>query len=88
MEIIKKIISSILIIPVRLYKILISPFLPQACRHVPTCSTYAIEALKVHGPIKGLWLATKRIAKCNPWGTSGYDPVPPKRVYKFKKYKY
>jgi putative membrane protein insertion efficiency factor len=45
---------------------------------VPTCSTYAVEAIKIHGPFKGFWLATKRIARCHPWGTSGYDPVPPK----------
>ncbi len=87
MKIIKLILSTILIIPVKFYQLFISPVLPQTCRHVPTCSNYTIEALKVHGPIKGGWLSMKRIAKCNPWGTSGYDPVPPKRVYKFKKYK-
>lgn len=66
----------ILLIPIKLYKYLISPFLPMACRYTPSCSTYAVEALKKHGPIKGLYLAIKRILSCNPWGGSGYDPVP------------
>jgi len=85
---IKLILSGILIIPVKIYQFFISPILPQTCRHVPSCSNYTIEALKTHGPIKGSWLSAKRITKCNPWGTSGYDPVPPKgKVFKFKKYK-
>lgn len=87
MRIIKRFLSTILIIPVKFYQLFISPFLPKSCRHIPSCSNYTIEALKVHGPIKGLWLSIKRIARCNPWGTSGYDPVPPKKVYKFKEYK-
>lgn len=49
-----------------------------SCRHIPTCSNYAIEALEKHGSIKGLSLSVKRILRCNPWGTSGYDPVPKK----------
>ncbi len=68
----------IVLIPVYFYKYAISPFTPASCRHIPTCSTYAVEAVKIHGPSKGFWLATKRIARCHPWGTSGYDPVPPK----------
>jgi hypothetical protein len=63
---------------VRFYQKGISPFLPSACRYSPTCSQYMIEALQTHGLFKGLWLGTKRIASCNPWGGSGYDPVPPK----------
>lgn len=51
----------------------------DSCRHQPTCSNYAIEAIKVHESIKGSLLATKRIIKCNPWGTYGYDPVPKKK---------
>ncbi|MBR5824574.1 MAG: membrane protein insertion efficiency factor YidD, partial [Paludibacteraceae bacterium] len=54
----------------------ISPLFPPTCRFTPTCSQYAIEAIKKHGPFKGLWLAVKRIARCHPWGGSGYDPVP------------
>ena len=69
---------GILILPVRIYQWIISPWLPKTCRYHPTCSQYAIEALRVHGPITGLLLGTKRILSCNPWGGQGYDPVPPK----------
>ncbi len=51
----------------------------DSCRHIPTCSNYAIEAIKEHGSIKGSLLTIKRILKCNPFGTSGYDPVPKRR---------
>lgn len=61
---------------VRFYQLFISPFLAPRCRYQPTCSQYAIEALQLHGGIKGGWLAAKRIAKCHPWGGFGYDPVP------------
>lgn len=71
-------ITSILILPVRFYQLAVSPYLHPSCRHIPTCSNYTIEALKMHGPIKGSWFAIRRILKCNPWGTSGFDPVPPK----------
>lgn len=72
----KKLVTKILLLPIYFYKYSISPMLPPSCRYTPTCSEYAIQALKKHGPIKGLWLATKRIASCHPWGGSGYDPVP------------
>jgi uncharacterized protein len=75
-KLINIIIVNILIIPVKIYKYVISPVLPNACRYTPTCSEYAIEALKKHGPVKGIYLAVKRIISCNPWGGSGYDPVP------------
>ncbi|MCB1012418.1 MAG: membrane protein insertion efficiency factor YidD [Microthrixaceae bacterium] len=61
--------------PVRWYQ-MASEGRPSPCRHVPSCSTYALEALEAHGAIKGGWLSVKRIARCQPWGTSGYDPVP------------
>ncbi|MDE5900883.1 MAG: membrane protein insertion efficiency factor YidD [Muribaculaceae bacterium] len=64
------------IIPVRLYQLIISPMLPPSCRFTPTCSQYAVEALEKHGVVKGGWLTLKRIARCHPWGGSGYDPVP------------
>lgn len=70
------IISRILIAPVRLYQVALSPLLPPSCRYTPSCSTYAVEALARHGPVKGLWLAVRRIGRCHPWGASGYDPVP------------
>ncbi|MBO5296003.1 MAG: membrane protein insertion efficiency factor YidD [Candidatus Homeothermus sp.] len=72
----KRLIVAILILPVRFYQLAISPMLPPSCRYVPTCSQYTIEALRKHGPVKGLWLAVKRILRCHPWGGSGYDPVP------------
>ncbi|PHQ29541.1 membrane protein insertion efficiency factor YidD [Leeuwenhoekiella nanhaiensis] len=73
----KKFAQSLLIVPIRLYQRLLSPLLPPSCRYTPTCSHYSVEAIQKHGPIKGFWLAAKRIASCNPWGGSGYDPVPP-----------
>jgi len=76
MKQLKRIISNILIIPVKVYQIIISPYFPPSCRYTPTCSNYCIEALKKHGPLKGLWLSMKRVASCNPWGGHGYDPVP------------
>ena len=60
----------------RLYRLLISPWLGANCRFDPSCSSYAIEALQRYGILKGGWLAVKRIARCHPWGGSGYDPVP------------
>lgn len=72
----KYLISQFLILLFTIYKYSISPMLPKACRYTPTCSTYAIEAVKKHGPFKGFWLAIKRIASCHPWGGHGYDPVP------------
>lgn len=69
-----------MIIPVKIYQLMISPLMPASCRHVPTCSQYAIEALKIHGVFAGTWLAVKRILRCHPWGTHGYDPVPPKKI--------
>ena len=69
-------VIRLLLLPVYFYKACISPFFPPSCRFTPTCSEYAIEALKKHGPIKGVWLTFKRILRCNPWGGSGYDPVP------------
>ena len=60
----------------RVYRLLISPWLGANCRFEPTCSTYAIEALRKHGLLRGTRLAVSRIARCHPWGGSGYDPVP------------
>lgn len=76
MKFILKILSIFLIIPIKIYQWTLSPFLGQQCRYQPTCSHYAIEAIRKHGPFKGGWLAIKRIISCNPWGGSGYDPVP------------
>lgn len=73
---VRKGVSALLILPIRFYQLSISPMLPQSCRFTPTCSQYAIEALRKHGPVKGLYLAVRRILRCHPWGGSGYDPVP------------
>lgn len=62
---------------IRLYQLVLSPVLPPRCRYLPTCSDYAIEALAGHGVLAGGWLALRRVARCHPWGGSGYDPVPP-----------
>lgn len=69
-------LSRIFILFIRFYQTCISPMFPPVCRYTPTCSQYAIEALQKYGPIKGSWLAIKRILRCHPWGGSGYDPVP------------
>ena len=61
---------------IRFYQIFISPLKPPTCRSYPTCSAYAIEAIQKKGPVKGTWLAIKRIAKCHPFHPGGYDPVP------------
>jgi hypothetical protein len=71
-----KILGYIMIAPIWLYQKLISPFFPSSCRFNPTCSHYAINAIKLKGPFVGFWLALKRISKCHPWGGTGYDPLP------------
>jgi putative membrane protein insertion efficiency factor len=72
----KKILILPLISLVRFYQVALSPLTPAACRFEPSCSNYALQALEKHGVIKGSWLALKRILSCNPWGKSGYDPIP------------
>ncbi|MDT7941689.1 MAG: membrane protein insertion efficiency factor YidD [Bacteroidota bacterium] len=69
--------GKLLIFLIRLYQYLLSPYLPRSCRYEPTCSVYAIEAIRRHGAWRGSWLAIKRLLRCHPWGGSGYDPVPP-----------
>lgn len=71
-------ISLLLLLPIYFYRTCISPLTPASCRYTPTCSAYAIEAIKRHGPFCGLYLAVKRILRCHPWGGYGYDPVPEK----------
>ncbi|MGB7842324.1 MAG: membrane protein insertion efficiency factor YidD [Salinimicrobium sp.] len=74
----KKWLSYPLIGLIKFYQQAISPYTPATCRYSPTCSQYSLEALRKHGAFYGSWLAIKRIASCNPWGGSGYDPVPDK----------
>jgi putative membrane protein insertion efficiency factor len=72
----KKILSLPFIGLIKAYQLVISPLTGPSCRYTPTCSQYGIEALKKYGLIKGLWLTIKRVARCNPWGGHGHDPVP------------
>lgn len=72
-------LKKIFILPIRFYQLSISPLLGAHCRHTPSCSQYTIEAIQEWGALKGTWLGMKRIARCHPWGTSGYDPVPKKK---------
>lgn len=76
----RKLAIAILSAPIRVYRAVISPMMPNACRFTPSCSVYALEALHSHGPVKGVWLTIRRLSRCHPitWlgGSSGFDPVP------------
>lgn len=69
-------LAHIVALPVRAYRLFLSPWLGNSCRFQPTCSVYALEALEKHGAFRGTWLAINRIGRCHPMGGSGYDPVP------------
>jgi uncharacterized protein len=69
-------LARTLLLMIRGYQRGISPFLPPSCRYTPTCSEYAAQAIRLHGPARGTWLAARRLARCHPWGGSGHDPVP------------
>jgi putative membrane protein insertion efficiency factor len=71
-------LAHLLALPVRGYRLVFSPWVGHGCRFQPTCSAYALEALEVHGGLKGGWLALRRMARCHPWGGSGIDNVPPR----------
>ena len=76
LRLINRLLAWLLTLPVIFYRRCISPMKPPTCRFTPTCSEYAIQALRKHGPFRGSWLAVRRILRCHPWGGSGYDPVP------------
>lgn len=76
MKTIAKLPANLMILLIRVYQYTLSPFIGRNCRYTPTCSNYGIEAIKKYGAVKGGWLTLKRILSCNPWGGSGYDPVP------------
>jgi putative membrane protein insertion efficiency factor len=67
---------KLLLLPIRFYQYAISPLMASHCRHYPTCSQYALEAITHHGALKGLFLAIRRLLRCHPWAEGGYDPVP------------
>ncbi len=69
-------LAAIMIGLIKLYQWTLSPLIGRACRYTPTCSNYGLEAIRKYGPFKGGWLTIKRVLSCNPWGGSGYDPVP------------
>lgn len=75
-QVLKKISAWPFITLIKGYQLIISPWLGSQCRYTPTCSQYGIEAFQKYGPFKGGWLTLKRIARCNPWGSHGPDPVP------------
>ncbi len=72
-------LRKLFILPIRFYQVAISPLLAPRCRYDPTCSHYAVEAIREWGALKGSWLAIKRIGRCHPWGGFGPDPVPKKK---------
>ena len=72
----KNLLSKLMIGLIKLYQMTLSPLIGRSCRYTPTCSNYGLEAIRKYGPFKGGWLTLKRIVSCNPWGGSGYDPVP------------
>lgn len=72
-------IARFLILLVRGYQVTFGAVMPPVCRYQPTCSRYSIEALEKHGALTGSWLTVRRLARCNPWGGMGYDPVPERR---------
>jgi putative membrane protein insertion efficiency factor len=70
--------SRLLVALLRAYQLAISPLMGQSCRFYPTCSNYAIEALRTHGAARGSWLAARRVCRCHPWHAGGVDEVPPR----------
>lgn len=78
-QLLSDVVGRLLIAVIWLYKKAISPLLGQRCRFEPTCSVYAMEAIRTHGPIVGFWLALRRLFRCHPWGGQGFDPVPPRK---------
>ena len=76
MSLVKSMLTSTLVGLIKTYQFAVSPFSPACCKYYPTCSSYAIEAIQMHGPWRGLLMATWRLLRCNPWSEGGADPVP------------
>jgi putative membrane protein insertion efficiency factor len=81
---VKRAIATVLLAPIRLYQRLLSPALPRRCKYEPTCSAYAVEAIRRFGVARGLVLAAWRLARCNPFSDGGYDPVEAQRLFRPK----
>jgi uncharacterized protein len=77
-----KFFTRLLLAPIRIYQRLISPALPRRCKYEPTCSSYAAQALRSHGPLRGTVLAGWRLLRCNPFSHGGYDPVSEQRLFR------
>jgi hypothetical protein len=77
--------SSVVLLPVRIYQRLISPLVPRRCRYEPTCSAYAVEAVKAYGPVRGVILAGWRLLRCNPFSHGGLDPVGAQRLFEARR---
>jgi putative membrane protein insertion efficiency factor len=73
---IDRLLSAVLLVLIEAYRLLVSPMIGPCCRHAPSCSAYAMEAVRVHGALRGSWLALKRVCRCHPFERGGYDPVP------------
>lgn len=74
MRFLRSVASSALILPVRGYQLFLGPLLPKVCRYTPSCSEYFIQAVRLHGPLRGAWKGCGRLCRCHPWGGSGHDP--------------
>lgn len=79
------VLRSIVVAPIRMYQRIISPLLPRTCKYEPTCSHYAVDAVRTEGVLRGLVLAGWRILRCNPWSHGGYDPVSAQRVFRSRR---
>lgn len=76
MSALAQLVAHLLALPIRAYRMFASPWVGRHCRFQPTCSEYALEALRRHGALRGSWLTARRLARCRPGGGDGYDPVP------------
>ncbi len=79
---ISEVFTALLLLPVRGYRRFVSPAIPARCKYYPTCSTYAVEAVRELGPVRGSIAAAWRLARCNPWSNGGYDPLSGRRLFR------
>ena len=75
-DLFQKGVLEVILLPIRIYRWCVSPLIGGTCRYEPSCSRYAIDAIQLHGALKGVYLTARRLARCHPFGGSGYDPVP------------